>query len=206
MFDFFRRHTRALQFLLVLLIFPSFVFFGIQGYSRFAGGDQQTVAKVAGQPITQAEFDSRAARARRPGAPADARASIPKLFETPEMKRHGARRRRSATASCWSPPTSSTSSPATSGSTRAVQERPGVRVAAQPRRQRQPRRAGRARACRRRRSPSGCARTCRAARCCRRWRHRRSRRPRRRRRRSTRCTSSARCRSSASTPRTSSPR
>ena len=38
MFDFFRRHTRALQFLLVLLIFPSFVFFGIQGYSRFAGG------------------------------------------------------------------------------------------------------------------------------------------------------------------------
>ena len=34
MFDFFRKHTRVLQFLLVLLIFPSFVFFGIQGYSR----------------------------------------------------------------------------------------------------------------------------------------------------------------------------
>ena len=29
MFDFFRRHTRALQFLLVLLVFPSFIFFGI---------------------------------------------------------------------------------------------------------------------------------------------------------------------------------
>ena len=52
MFDFFRRHTRALQLVLVLLVFPSFVFFGIQGYSRFAGNDLQTVAKVAGQPIT----------------------------------------------------------------------------------------------------------------------------------------------------------
>ena len=53
MFDFFRRHTRVLQFVLVLLVFPSFVFFGIQGYSSMSGGDQQTVAKVAGHPITQ---------------------------------------------------------------------------------------------------------------------------------------------------------
>ena len=57
MFDFFRRHTRALQFILVLLIFPSFVFFGIQGYSRFTGSDNQTVAKVAGHNITQMEWD-----------------------------------------------------------------------------------------------------------------------------------------------------
>ena len=76
MFDFFRRHTRVLQFVLVLLVFPSFVFFGIQGYSRFAGGDQQTVAKVAGHTITQAELDNAPARAGRAGAPADARASI----------------------------------------------------------------------------------------------------------------------------------
>ena len=91
MFDFFRRHTRALQFVLVLLVFPSFVFFGIQGYSRFAGNDQQTVAKVAGQPITQAEFDAalreRIERARRQMPSLD-----PKLFETPEMRSHGARR------------------------------------------------------------------------------------------------------------------
>ena len=58
MFDFFRRHTRALQFILVLLVFPSFVFFGIQGYSRFNEGDQQTVARVAGQPVTQGELDA----------------------------------------------------------------------------------------------------------------------------------------------------
>ena len=41
MFDFVRKHTRLLQFVLVLLIFPSFVFFGIQGYSRFAGGENE---------------------------------------------------------------------------------------------------------------------------------------------------------------------
>ena len=43
MFDFFRRHTRVLQFALVLLIFPSFVFFGIQGYSRFTGSENTKV-------------------------------------------------------------------------------------------------------------------------------------------------------------------
>ncbi len=85
MFDFFRRHTRALQFILVLLVFPSFVFFGIQGYSRFTGTDQQVIAKVAGQPITQAEFDAalreRIDRARQQMPNLDV-----KLFETPEMR------------------------------------------------------------------------------------------------------------------------
>jgi len=85
MFDFFRRHTRALQFVLVLLVFPSFVFFGIQGYSRFAGNDQLTVAKVDGHPVSQAEFEAalrdRVERARRQMPSLN-----PKLFETPEMK------------------------------------------------------------------------------------------------------------------------
>ena len=55
MFDFVRTHTRLFQFILVLLVFPSFVFFGIQGYSRFTEGGKNTVAKVAGRDITQAE-------------------------------------------------------------------------------------------------------------------------------------------------------
>src|SRR6187399_308178 len=86
MFDFFRRHTRALQAILVLLIFPSFVFFGIQGYSRFAGNGDQTVAKVDGHAITRGEWElairQQLERAQRqmPGIEA-------KLFETPEMKR-----------------------------------------------------------------------------------------------------------------------
>lgn len=86
MFDFFRRHTRVLQFLLVLLVFPAFAFVGIQGYSRMSGGDQQSLASVAGQPITQLELDNamrdRLDRTRRQMPGID-----PKLFETPEMRR-----------------------------------------------------------------------------------------------------------------------
>ncbi|MBC7733613.1 MAG: SurA N-terminal domain-containing protein [Bacteriovorax sp.] len=86
MFDFFRKHTRVLQFLLVLLIFPSFVFFGIQGYSGFSGNDNDTVAKVAGNKITRNEWEAaqreQIERVRRQMPNVDA-----KLFDTPEMKR-----------------------------------------------------------------------------------------------------------------------
>ena len=86
MFDFFRKHTRMLQFLLVLLIFPSFVFFGIQGYSGFMGNDNATVAKVAGQKVTRTEWEAaqrdQIERVRRQMPNVDA-----KLFDTPEMKR-----------------------------------------------------------------------------------------------------------------------
>jgi len=57
MFEFVRTHTKLLQLMLVLLIFPSFIFFGIQGYSRFMDGGAATVAKVDGHPITRAEWD-----------------------------------------------------------------------------------------------------------------------------------------------------
>lgn len=83
MFDFVRKHTRALQFILVLLILPSFVAFGIQGYTKF--GDDGAVAKVAGQHITQAEWDnahrSAVERFRAQQPEADVRA-----FDTPEAK------------------------------------------------------------------------------------------------------------------------
>ncbi len=85
MFDFFRRHTRVLQFVLVLLIFPSFVFFGIQGYDRSTGGENTQVASVAGQGITQGEWDAahreQMERVRRQMPGVDAR-----MFDTPEMK------------------------------------------------------------------------------------------------------------------------
>jgi peptidyl-prolyl cis-trans isomerase D len=58
MFEFVRTHNRLLQFLLLILILPSFVVFGIQGYSRFSEGANTTVAKVAGQAITQSEWDA----------------------------------------------------------------------------------------------------------------------------------------------------
>lgn len=86
MFDFFRKHTRLLQFVLVLLVFPSFVFFGIQGYSRFTGGENASVAKVAGRGITQGEWEAvhrdQIERVRRQMPNVDV-----KMFDTPEMKR-----------------------------------------------------------------------------------------------------------------------
>ena len=57
MFDFIRSHQRLMQLLLLILIVPSFVFFGVQGYERMAQ-NSQSVAKVAGQPISQGELDT----------------------------------------------------------------------------------------------------------------------------------------------------
>jgi peptidyl-prolyl cis-trans isomerase D len=86
MFDFVRSNTRLLQFLLLLLIVPSFVFFGVQGYSKFKEGAAATVAKVDGREITQQEWDvahqRQVERVRRQMPNVDA-----KLFDSPEMKR-----------------------------------------------------------------------------------------------------------------------
>ena len=86
MFDFVRSHSRLMLGLMVLLIFPSFVFFGIQGYSRFTDGANATVAKVDGRPITRAEWDQahqrNVERVRRQMPGVDA-----KLLDTPERRR-----------------------------------------------------------------------------------------------------------------------
>lgn len=87
MFEFVRKHTRILQFVLVLLIFPSFVLFGIQGYSRFTEGGNATVATVGSRKITQAELDAAhrrqvdMLRQQMPGIDV-------KLFDTPQMKQN----------------------------------------------------------------------------------------------------------------------
>jgi peptidyl-prolyl cis-trans isomerase D len=56
MFDSIRNHKKYLMGFLMILIIPSFVLFGIEGYSRFNEGGQR-VAEVAGQRITQQEWD-----------------------------------------------------------------------------------------------------------------------------------------------------
>ncbi|MDP2007781.1 MAG: SurA N-terminal domain-containing protein [Rubrivivax sp.] len=58
MFDFVRDNTRLMLGLMLLLIIPSFVFFGVQGYSQFNDASNDTVAKVDGQTISRAEWDS----------------------------------------------------------------------------------------------------------------------------------------------------
>ncbi len=57
MFDSIRNHSKILMGLLFLLVIPSFVLFGMDSYSRFS--DQGApVAKVAGNKITQGEWDA----------------------------------------------------------------------------------------------------------------------------------------------------
>jgi peptidyl-prolyl cis-trans isomerase D len=55
MFDSIRKHQRILQFVLLVLILPAFVFFGISGYDGMLSRDRG-VAVVAGKDITQQEF------------------------------------------------------------------------------------------------------------------------------------------------------
>lgn len=86
MFDFVRSHTKLLQLLLLVLILPSFVVFGIQGYSRFNEGNLHTVAKVDGQPIMQTEWDEahrqQSERLRRQFPNIDS-----KLLDSPEARK-----------------------------------------------------------------------------------------------------------------------
>ena len=58
MFDFVRNNTRLALGFMLLLIIPSFVFFGIDGYKRFTDGSSTTVAKVDGLSITRGEWES----------------------------------------------------------------------------------------------------------------------------------------------------
>ena len=61
MFDTIRRHQRLMQFALMLVIVPSFAFFGISSYSGFL--DKETdLVKVNGKPITAQEVEVNAKR------------------------------------------------------------------------------------------------------------------------------------------------
>ncbi len=84
MFDFVRNNTKIMMGLLFLLIIPSFVLFGLEGYSRF-DDKGMVVAKVDGQKINQTDWD-----AAHKSEVDRIRASMPtldvKLFDTPEAK------------------------------------------------------------------------------------------------------------------------
>ena len=56
MFDFIRKHTKITMGLMFLLIVPSFILFGLDGYSQ-SKDKSPTVAKVDGQAISQIEWD-----------------------------------------------------------------------------------------------------------------------------------------------------
>lgn len=56
MFDIFRKHTKIMMGVMFLLIIPSFVLFGIDGYNRMQKSET-AVARVGGHDITQAQWD-----------------------------------------------------------------------------------------------------------------------------------------------------
>ncbi len=86
MFDFIRNHSRVLFFVMVLLIFPSFVFFGVQGYTKFNDPTGVEVARVDGQKISRADWDAAHRRQSE-----QMRRQMPNLdaaiFDGPEVKR-----------------------------------------------------------------------------------------------------------------------
>lgn len=57
MFDFVRKHTKIMMFLMFLLIIPAFVLVGIDGYNR-SRDRGEAVARVNGHDISQAEWDN----------------------------------------------------------------------------------------------------------------------------------------------------
>ncbi|TSE34483.1 SurA N-terminal domain-containing protein [Tepidimonas charontis] len=57
MFDLIRNNTKVLMALLMLLIIPSFVFFGIEGYTRFRD-TSEPVARIGRERITRTEWEA----------------------------------------------------------------------------------------------------------------------------------------------------
>jgi len=84
MFDFVRKHTKIVMVLLFLLIVPSFVLFGLDGYNR-SKDQSATVAKVDGKNITQPEWDR--AHQRELDQLRNSMPNLdPKLLDSPEAR------------------------------------------------------------------------------------------------------------------------
>ncbi len=84
MFEFIQRNKKIMQILLIILIFPSFVLFGVDGYQRF--NDKSVLAaSVDGRDITVAEWEQ-----AHKNEVERMRASMPgmdvAMFDTPAIK------------------------------------------------------------------------------------------------------------------------
>ena len=85
MLEFIRTHQRLMQFILLLIIFPSFAFFGIESYLRMSD-KEPPVATVAGQNITQREWDAAQARQVERFKQVFGEQFNPSMFESPEAR------------------------------------------------------------------------------------------------------------------------
>jgi peptidyl-prolyl cis-trans isomerase D len=84
MFDFVRKHTKIMMFVMFLLIIPSFVLFGVDGYNNLSDKGE-TVARVGSHDISQGEWDE-----AHKSESDRLRASIPnldaKLLDSPQAR------------------------------------------------------------------------------------------------------------------------
>ena len=85
MLEFIRTHRRLMQFLLLLIIFPSFAFFGFESYTRMSDRDEP-VAKVAGQNVTQQELNAAHGRQLDRFRQMFGEKFNPAMFDTPEAR------------------------------------------------------------------------------------------------------------------------
>ena len=85
MFEFIRTHRRLMQFLLLLIIVPSFAFVGLESYIRMSDREP-AVAKVDGQDISQREWDAAQARQLERFRQMFGEQFNPSMFDTPEAR------------------------------------------------------------------------------------------------------------------------
>ena len=85
MFDFVQRHRRLLQIFLGLIAL-TFATWGIESYTRYAGG-RDSVATVNGSDISQREFDQQVAMQQEQIRRMFQGRVDPATFDTPEGRR-----------------------------------------------------------------------------------------------------------------------
>lgn len=85
MFEFIRSHQRLMMLLLLLVIAPSFIFLGLEGYTRLSDASN-VVAKVADQPITQQQWEAAQRQQMERFRQMLGDQFDPSMFDTPEVK------------------------------------------------------------------------------------------------------------------------
>jgi len=86
MFEFVRTHQRLMQFLLLVLIVPSFALIGVGGYTTYVSGDQDLV-KVGKGAITQQDFDQARRNQLQQMQQSNPGGFDPALLDTPEVRK-----------------------------------------------------------------------------------------------------------------------
>lgn len=86
MFEIVDKHKRLLQFFLVLVIGPTFLFFGIESYNSSSVSNGE-VAEVAGVPISAQEFEQALNQQRSRLRSALGNNVDPAIFDTPQARK-----------------------------------------------------------------------------------------------------------------------